>query len=449
MNYKCRNCFKYAEYVCSNCKIACYCTDTCQKNHWIKHKKLCIKMLSNEELLNCRELESPISEIPINENTLLIFDGEIQSQYDLTNVIISIHKCIVSNKPYLAMDLLGKCKKITFYVSHLIWSRLCVAESIVYVMLKDYSNAIEELHESLRLHPKNPTAYINLSMFYKGTDHINIGLMLEDIGKTLKQNIPLPTAFCFCGNSGFLTCSVCKLVCYCCQECQIKDWQNHKHNCIQYLTKEEINREQIKGVQICCIDTQTGEQNYFSEVSNSLHHFITDTEQNIYDRILQYPFLITQIMLDKEGLTNVIICINTAILKGNHELALQLLKLCRQLYKTTIPHNIISHLCVSNATILILKKEHSKAEKLLRKAIQLDRHNSYAYTSLALYYYAVDKHKNAKILQNIPNTYTQNPSCICGKIGTRLCCRCKNKYYCCKNCQKLDWKNHKLICIKT
>jgi hypothetical protein len=30
--------------ICSGCKIATYCCNECQKNHWIKHKKVCIKI---------------------------------------------------------------------------------------------------------------------------------------------------------------------------------------------------------------------------------------------------------------------------------------------------------------------------------------------------------------------------------------------------------------------
>ncbi|KIW75681.1 hypothetical protein Z517_10423 [Fonsecaea pedrosoi CBS 271.37] len=38
-------------------------------------------------------------------------------------------------------------------------------------------------------------------------------------------------------------------------------------------------------------------------------------------------------------------------------------------------------------------------------------------------------------------------TCImCPRRGTKVCSSCKDARYCSKNCQKLDWKNHKIIC---
>ena len=34
----------------------------------------------------------------------------------------------------------------------------------------------------------------------------------------------------------------------------------------------------------------------------------------------------------------------------------------------------------------------------------------------------------------------------CGNPGTLRCSKCKKVYYCSKECQKSDWKTHKLSC---
>ena len=38
---------------------------------------------------------------------------------------------------------------------------------------------------------------------------------------------------------------------------------------------------------------------------------------------------------------------------------------------------------------------------------------------------------------------------MCGKVGAdhKVCGKCKSVVYCSKECQKLDWKKHKTVCI--
>lgn len=36
----------------------------------------------------------------------------------------------------------------------------------------------------------------------------------------------------------------------------------------------------------------------------------------------------------------------------------------------------------------------------------------------------------------------------CGKTAIQRCSRCKNKWYCSRNCQVEDWDNHKINCIE-
>ena len=38
--------------------------------------------------------------------------------------------------------------------------------------------------------------------------------------------------------------------------------------------------------------------------------------------------------------------------------------------------------------------------------------------------------------------------CVCSKEGAKRCSKCKLQYYCSKECQQSDWKNHKAICRK-
>lgn len=38
------------------------------------------------------------------------------------------------------------------------------------------------------------------------------------------------------------------------------------------------------------------------------------------------------------------------------------------------------------------------------------------------------------------------PCALCGERGSAWCSRCKSTWYCSKDCQKLDWKEHKKVC---
>ncbi|KAI0854319.1 hypothetical protein F5Y00DRAFT_256812 [Daldinia vernicosa] len=41
---------------------------------------------------------------------------------------------------------------------------------------------------------------------------------------------------------------------------------------------------------------------------------------------------------------------------------------------------------------------------------------------------------------------TLNRCAVCWKEGSQLCASCKSCHYCSKECQKADWKSHKLLC---
>ncbi len=57
------------------------------------------------------------------------------------------------------------------------------------------------------------------------------------------------------------------------------------------------------------------------------------------------------------------------------------------------------------------------------------------------------KHMNIRI-GNLRNTFTEMcNTCNETECKIRACSRCHIIKYCSKNCQRLDWPNHKLICV--
>jgi len=43
--------------------------------------------------------------------------------------------------------------------------------------------------------------------------------------------------------------------------------------------------------------------------------------------------------------------------------------------------------------------------------------------------------------------FMEDPRCAnCGKVATQRCSRCKNQWYCSRECQLKRWKGHKALC---
>jgi hypothetical protein len=48
---------------------------------------------------------------------------------------------------------------------------------------------------------------------------------------------------------------------------------------------------------------------------------------------------------------------------------------------------------------------------------------------------------------DIFDDFLDEPKCAnCGKAATQRCSRCKNQWYCGRDCQVRAWKNHKPLC---
>ena len=55
-------------------------------------------------------------------------------------------------------------------------------------------------------------------------------------------------------------------------------------------------------------------------------------------------------------------------------------------------------------------------------------------------------HKTVCKLHQTSLNQIQNVCSICAKEGAKRCTKCKAQFYCSKECQQKDWKNHKVLC---
>ena len=70
---------------------------------------------------------------------------------------------------------------------------------------------------------------------------------------------PIGSTCCYCYKDGTKTCSNCHKAFYCSRECQVKDWQNHKSNCIKSEIKTDrlVSKEAFTDCVVCFRKTQS------------------------------------------------------------------------------------------------------------------------------------------------------------------------------------------------
>lgn len=71
-------------------------------------------------------------------------------------------------------------------------------------------------------------------------------------------------------------------------------------------------------------------------------------------------------------------------------------------------------------------------------------------------FFSKDNKNNKEDMERMMKLYTsdvfedfmEDPKCSeCGKVATQRCSKCKNAWYCSRDCQLRQWKTHKAICM--
>ena len=431
----CCVCGDSALFTCGRCNIIYYCSKECQLYDWKNcHKNNCIKKLTKEDFENCVNINGPTYK-PSNNNIVpeSLTEVTIDNSDLLFDVVNCVTDCVIAKKYMLALSLIDKCIESSCYKSYITLSSFYVLKSMIYTRMNDYQNAVNYLHNAIQINPQNSIAYSNLSLFYQASNKTEIAFMLKQYSNKLYIKKPLPAALCLCNRPGFFTCSKCKLSCYCSKYCQQKDWKLHKTKCFYKLTPIEIQMK--KKIELNMIYELNG---------------VIDNTKSFNDVIIDDPLVLATVKVidNSKVLADVILGINTCIFRGDHNLALVLLDKCKSMYYN-ISYETLSRICVLKAAAYTMMNKYLKAEKNLRKSIQLNPHNQIAYTSLAMYYKIAGKSHIYSLLQRFPLTFNQRVPiiCSCGKSGIFKCSKCERTCYCSKKCQKMNWKFHKINCV--
>ena len=190
---------------------------------------------------------------------------------------------------------------------------------------------------------------------------------------------------CVCSKEGAKRCSKCKLQYYCSKECQQSDWKNHKVVC-RKGNSEETSVAKLHDT--CSI--------YSKERSKKCSNY----------KLQNY-------------------C-NKECLQSNWKSDRNL---CSELNQRSV--NLIHDICS------VCLKEGAK--KCSRCKVQL-------YCSKECQQKDWKNHKTVCKLNKRPLNLTQNVCCICYKEAAKRCSKCKVQFYCSTECQQSDWKNHKTLC---
>ena len=66
-----------------------------------------------------------------------------------------------------------------------------------------------------------------------------------------------------------------------------------------------------------------------------------------------------------------------------------------------------------------------------------------------IYEYTKYNLRNMRLFRKMSSEAKQCGNRECKSLGLLLCSRCRDVFYCSQKCQKLNWKDHKIICSKT
>lgn len=252
--YSCPNYITYSRGLipekklkqCSVCKTAKYCSIECQRQDFKKHKIQCTEFKS---------LMEPVRHLFPIASSLWKLLSSSPEKWDWDFL------CAVYNGPVLGFFTMEishdfEPKQFKDYpklfvprIQHIPYGcRDDLSETPMGFLNKQLDNSYEYL-DGLNLVSNNITAGVNTFILFITDSSKNISLSLT---VSVPHLSPLPfklvnsAPFLFssyCHNrecnlrNAHKVCSKCKIAVYCCKECQVKDWPDHKHFCKWFYAK--------------------------------------------------------------------------------------------------------------------------------------------------------------------------------------------------------------------
>ena len=160
----CFTCKKPGNVLCGKCKKVIYCSDICQKSDWMNHKKLCNPCLSTEDLLK------------VGQETYTFYSTTVPN-VDQTSPI-TIANLISKTDPVKALQFLKENKEQISLLPPIELSKSYVSKANIYTKLGNLKKAEDALKKAIQLNPNSISALFNLSIFYKNSDKIDIAINL-------------------------------------------------------------------------------------------------------------------------------------------------------------------------------------------------------------------------------------------------------------------------------